>query len=247
MISHGRYLALLAAIFAVVWVALAVNPSHREDWALENAPVVLFALALWASHRRLVLSRLSYTLIFLFLCLHAVGAHYTYSEVPYDAWVRALTGRSLNEAMGWERNHFDRLVHFMYGLLLAYPLREVFLRVADARGFWGYFLPLDVTLASSAIYELIEWAAAELLGGELGAAYLGTQGDVWDAQRDMALASLGALIAMLATALINYRLQRDFAREWQESLRVKRATPLGEDEVARLLRKAATRPSDRPT
>ena len=243
MISHRRYLALLAAIFAVLWVALAIKPSYREDWALENALVVVFALALWASHRRLVLSRLSYTLIFLFLCLHEVGAHYTYAQVPYDAWIRALTGRSLNEAMGWERNHFDRLAHFLYGLLLAYPLRELFLRVADARGFWGYFLPLDVTLATSAIFELFEWAAAELFGGDLGAAYLGTQGDVWDAQRDMALASLGALIAMLVTALINYRLQRDFAREWQESLRVKRATPLGEDEVARLLRSAATRPS----
>ena len=236
MISHGRYLAILAAIFGVVWVVLAIDPKHRDDWALENALVVVFALALWASHRRLVLSRVSYTLIFLFLCLHAVGAHYTYSEVPYDAWIRALTGRSLDEAMGWERNHFDRLVHFTYGLLLAYPLRELFLRVADARGFWGYFLPLDFTLATSAIYELIEWTAAEFFGGELGAAYLGSQGDVWDAQRDMALASLGALIAMLLTALINYRLQRDFAREWQESLRVKRTRPLGEDEIARMRR-----------
>ena len=188
-----------------------------------------------------MLSRLSYTLIFLFLCLHAVGSHYTYSEVPYDAWIKALTGRSLNEAMGWERNHFDRLVHFLYGLLLAYPMRELFLRVANARGFWGYFLPLDMTLATSAIYELVEWAAAEIFGGDLGAAYLGTQGDIWDAQRDMALASIGALIAMLLTALINYRLQRDFAREWQESLRVKRATPLGEDEIARMLRSAAKR------
>ena len=248
MISHSRYLALLAAIFAVVWIALAIKPSHRDDWALENALVVVFALALWVSHRRLVLSRLSYTLIFLFLCLHEVGAHYTYAEVPYDDWARALTGRSLDEAMGWERNHFDRLVHFMYGLLLAYPLRELFLRVADARGFWGYFLPLDVTLATSAMFELFEWAAAEFFGGDLGAAYLGSQGDIWDAQRDMALAGSGALIAMLVTALINYRLQRDFAREWQESLRVKRATPLGEDEVARLLRRAAaTPPSARRT
>ena len=236
MISHGRYLAVLAALFAVVWIALALDPWYRHDWALENALVVVFAVALWASHRRLVLSRLSYTLIFLFLCLHEVGAHYTYSEVPYDAWIKALTGRSLDEAMGWERNHFDRFVHFMYGLLLAYPMRELFLRVADARGFWGYFLPLDVTLATSAIFELFEWAAAEMFGGELGAAYLGTQGDIWDAQRDMALASLGALITMLATALINVRLQRDFAREWQESLKVKRAAPLGEDEIARMLR-----------
>lgn len=236
MISHDRYLAILAALFAAVWIALAIDPWYRQDWALENALVVVFVIVLWATRRRFVMSRLSYTLIFLFLCLHTVGAHYTYAEVPYDAWIRTLTGYSLNEAMGWERNHFDRFVHFMYGLLMAYPIRELVLRVADVRGFWGYFLPLDITLATSAMFELFEWMAAELFGGDLGVAYLGTQGDVWDAQRDMALASLGAFIAMLVTALINVRLQRDFAREWQESIRVKRAAPLGEDEIARMLR-----------
>jgi putative membrane protein len=236
VISHRAYLALLGALFGALWVALAISPRHREDWVLENALVALFVVALAASHRRFVMSRVSYTLAFLFLCIHAVGAHYTYSEVPYDTWIQALTGRSLNEAMGWERNHFDRLVHFLYGLLMAYPLREFFLRVADVRGFWGYFLPLDFTLSTSALYELIEWGAAEWFGGELGAAYLGTQGDIWDAHKDMALAGTGALIAMLATAALNAYLQRDFARELQESLRVKARTPLGEDEIARLRR-----------
>jgi putative membrane protein len=236
MISHGRYLAILAALFAMLWVALAINPSYRHDWALENALVVVFAVAVAASYRALMLSRLSYTLVFLFLCVHEVGAHYTYAEVPYDTWIRALTGHSLNQAMGWERNHFDRLAHFLYGLLLAYPLREVFLRVADARGFWAYFLPLDFTLSTSGLFELFEWAAAEVFGGDLGVAYLGTQGDVWDAHKDMALATAGALLAMLLTAAINARLQRDFVREWQASLRVKSSRPLGEDEIARMLR-----------
>jgi putative membrane protein len=137
--------------------------------------------------------------------------------------------------MGWERNHFDRSVHFLYGLLLAYPVREVFLRVADVRGFWGYFLPLDLTMSTSMMFELFEWGAAELVGGDLGMAYLGTQGDVWDAHKDMALASLGALIAMSLTAAINVRLQRDFAREWADSLRVKRVEPLGEYELRNML------------
>jgi putative membrane protein len=236
MISHGRYLAILAGLFGVLWIALAINPSYRHDWALENALVVVFAVAVAATYRPLMLSRLSYTLVFLFLCVHEVGAHYTYAEVPYDAWIRALTGHSLNQAMGWERNHFDRLAHFLYGLLLAYPLREVFLRVADARGFWAYFLPLDFTLSTSGLFELFEWAAAEVFGGDLGVAYLGTQGDVWDAHKDMALATTGALLAMLLTAAINARLQRDFGREWQASLRVKSSRPLGEDEIARMLR-----------
>jgi putative membrane protein len=132
------------------------------------------------------------------------------------------------------RNHFDRVAHFCYGLLLAYPIREVLLRVAGVRGFWGYFFPLVVTLATSVLYELAEWWAAETFGGDLGIAFLGTQGDVWDAQKDMALAGLGAVIAMAVTGALNYALDRDFALEWTESLRVKSAAPLGEEELLRL-------------
>ena len=101
------------------------------------------------------------------------------------------------------------------------------------------FLPLDLTMSTSMMYELIEWGAAKLLGGDLGMAYLGTQGDIWDAHMDMALASLGALIAMMVTALINIKLQRDFAREWNESLRIKGQLPLGEDRIKRYLDEAS--------
>lgn len=234
--SHRRYLAILGLVFAAIWLALAISPLDRHDWALENALLVVFVAVLAASRRAFPLSRISYTLIFLFLCLHSVGAHYTYAQVPYDEWTRRWFGVALNDFLGWERNHFDRSVHFSYGLLLAYPVREVFLRVAAVRGFWGYFLPLDVTMSTSMLFELFEWGAAELFGGDLGIAYLGTQGDVWDAQKDMALASLGALIAMGVTAAINRSLQRDFAREWTESLRVKERRPLGEDAIRRLWR-----------
>ena len=96
------------------------------------------------------------------------------------------------------------------------------------RGLVARFLPLDLTMSSSALYELIEWGAAVTVGSELGAAYLGTQGDVWDAHKDMTLAALGALIAMTVTALVNRHMNRDFANEWAESIRVKRRTPLGE-------------------
>lgn len=217
--ARRRYLITLAGVFAVIWAALAIDPHDRSAWVLENALVLALGVALFATRRAFVFSRVSYTLIFLFLCLHTLGAHYTYSLVPYDDWWRALTGRSLNSLLGWERNNFDRVVHFSYGLLLAYPIREIFLRVAEVRGFWAYFLPLDVTLSTSALYELIEWGAAEFFGGDLGAAYLGTQGDIWDAQKDMALAGLGAVIAMAVTALVNRRAQRDLARDWADSLK----------------------------
>jgi putative membrane protein len=236
LISHRRYLLILGILFGILWGLMAIHPWHRQDWLLENALVLGAVVVLAVFHRRLLFSRVSYTLIFLFMCLHQVGAHYTYAEVPYDVWCQHLTGRTFNSLVGWERNNFDRVVHFAYGLLLAYPVREIFLRVVNVRGFWGYFLPLDLTMSTSMLYELIEWGAAGLFGGELGQAYLGTQGDVWDAHKDMALASLGAAIAMGITAMLNWRFQRDFAAEWTESLRVKHQAPLGEDELIRLAR-----------
>ncbi|CAB3927899.1 MULTISPECIES: DUF2238 domain-containing protein [Achromobacter] len=220
--ARRRYLYTLGALFAVIWTALAIAPHDRADWALENALVLAFGAALLFTRRWFVFSRTSYTLIFLYLCLHAVGAHYTYSLVPYDDWWRALTGHSFNSMVGWERNNFDRVVHFSYGLLLAYPIREIFLRVVEVRGFWAYFLPMDVTLSTSALYELLEWGAAATVGGDLGAAYLGTQGDIWDAQKDMALAAGGAVIAMAITALVNRRARRDLARDWADSLKPRR-------------------------
>ncbi len=217
--KRRNYLWVLGVVYAIWWALMAISPLDRSDWLLENVLVFLAIGLLAFTYRSFPLSRVSYTCIFVFLVLHALGAHYTYAKVPYQEWLPFLEGG---------RNHFDRLVHFAYGLLLAYPIREMFLRIGNVRGFWGYFLPLDLTMSTSMLYELIEWAAAEVLGGDLGAAYLGTQGDIWDAHKDMALASLGALIAMLVTALVNRHLQRDFANEWAESIRVKRKKPIGE-------------------
>ncbi len=237
LIPHRKYLVILSLMFTAWWLFLSVAPLDRHAWLMENLLVFAAAAFLFGFHRKLLFSRVSYTLIFIFMFLHQVGAHYTYAEVPYDDWFEGLTGRSFNSLVGWERNNFDRVIHFSYGLLLAYPIREVFLRVADVRGFWGYFLPLDLTMSTSMLFELLEWLVAEVFGGDLGQAYLGTQGDVWDAHKDMALASLGALVAMLATVGLNLRYQRDFNREWVESFRVKHKAPLGEDELTRMTRK----------
>ncbi len=237
LIPHRKYLVILSLIFAVWWLFLAIAPWHRDVWLTENMLVLPAMAFLLGLHRKLLFSRVSYTLIFTFMCLHQVGAHFSYAEVPYDMWFKNLTGETFNDLIGWQRNNFDRVVHFSYGLLLAYPVREIFLRVADVRGFWGYFLPLDLTMSTSMLFELIEWLVAVLFGGDLGQAYLGAQGDVWDAQSDMALASLGALIAMLTTVVVNLRFQRDFNREWAASFRVKHKAPLGEDSLARMTRK----------
>jgi putative membrane protein len=217
-------IAVIAATLAylALWIVLAIHPNDRADWLLENLLVLAFVAILWGIRRLFRFSNPSLLLILLFLALHTVGAHYTYAEVPYDQWWQAWTGHTLNSVLGWERNNYDRGVHFSYGLLLAYPIREFFLRIVEVRGFWAYFLPLDVTLSTSALYELIEWGAAMVFGGNLGMQYLGTQGDIWDAQKDMSLAALGALLAMLVTLALNASQQRDFAQEWSASMKSSR-------------------------
>lgn len=198
-LSDDRFRDLVAGLFAVVWALLAIAPLYRQDWMLENLLVAAAAAAFLRWRRSLHLSKLSVSLVFVYLCCHEIGAHYTYSEVPYDAWMQALTGTTVSDLLGLERNHFDRLVHFLYGFLLSYPMREVYVRRGWLHGRLTFTFPVAITLAFSALYEIFEWWAAELAGGDLGIAYLGTQGDVWDGQKDMALAGLGAVLVMVAT------------------------------------------------
>jgi putative membrane protein len=178
------------------WLAMALAPLDRSTWLLEN----LLVFALWglflATQRRFVLSYVSHAAIIAFLVLHCVGSHYTYSEVPIGGWFRDVFGLS--------RNHFDRVVHFAFGLLLAYPVRELVLRRMHVHGRWSYALPALVIAAGSAAYEIIEWAAAGIANEDTGIAYVGAQGDIWDGQKDMLLAVLGGVTGMGMTAL--YRL-----------------------------------------
>jgi putative membrane protein len=216
---------------------LSISPYDRADWALENVLVIVFVIIMAISYNQFPFSRISYSLMFVFVSLHEIGAHYTYALVPYDSFLTAYFNFSLNEIMGWSRNNFDRLAHFSYGLLLAYPIREVYCRIANTKGFWSYLSPLNFIMATSMIFELFEWGVAELFGGVLGMAYLGTQGDVWDTHKDMALASLGALIAMAITLFINMRIQKKFTEEWNLSLNIARNKPLGKDEIKRMTSK----------
>ncbi|MGH6892417.1 MAG: DUF2238 domain-containing protein [Dongiaceae bacterium] len=195
------YIDLLAIVFAVMWALLAIAPLYRHDWMLENLLVVAVAILFVWRRRMRDLSKLSSTLIFMFRCVHEIGAHYTYAEVPYDEWARALTGRTINEIFGFARNHFDRLEHVLDGALLAYPMREAYVRAQALSGRLTY--TITITLALSAMYEIFEWWAAEITGGDLGVAYLGAQGDVWDAQKDMGLAGFGAALAMILTLIIS--------------------------------------------
>lgn len=115
MIPHRRYLLILAILSGIWWAALAIHPWHRGTWALGYALAIVVVVLLAVFHRRLLFSRVSYTLMFIFMCLHQVGAHYSYAETPYDEWFQKISGRSFNGLIGWERNNFDRVVHFCYG------------------------------------------------------------------------------------------------------------------------------------
>lgn len=182
-LRERRLLHALCACYAIIWCVSAIDPVKRSDWLLENLLVFVFIPVLIFTYRRLSLSDTSSVLIFLFLVMHAAGAHYTYAEVPLGYW--------LKEAFHLERNHFDRIAHFSFGIM-AYPVQEVLMRTTNVRGIWASLLPMSIITSFSGFFEIIEAAIAMLVNPELGAAYLGLQGDVWDAQKDMALAILGA-------------------------------------------------------
>jgi putative membrane protein len=191
---------LPAALLAAVLVTLAasgVGPADRLTWLLEVAPVLVAVPILVATRRRFPLTPLLYVLLALHAAILAVGGHYTYAEVPLGFWVR--------DALGLARNHFDRLGHLAQGFVPALVARELLLRTSPLRpGRWLFVTATAVALSISALYELVEWWAALVLG-QGADAFLGTQGDPWDTQWDMFLALLGALLAQLLLAPVQDR------------------------------------------
>lgn len=188
-----RWPPVLLAIYGVIWIFTAIEVFNRQDWLLENLLVFIAVPGLVLTYRRFRFSNLAYTLLTVFFILHAYGAQHTYAETPLGNWVRDLLGHT--------RNHYDRAVHFLFGLLASPALWELLRRVAGLRGAWAYVGTVHVVMAWSTVYEIIEAIVAMLVSPELGAAYNGTQGDPWDAQKDSALATAGAVIAMALLAV----------------------------------------------
>ncbi len=136
--------------------------------------------------RQFQFSNISYALILIFLAFHTVGAHYTYAKVPAGFW--------LQHWLHLSRNHYDRVIHFSFGLLLLYPMRELLSECVQAKPLWDIWLSVATLAALSSFFEIIEAVIAQIVRPDLGAAYLGTQGDIWDAQKDMAAAFVGAVL-----------------------------------------------------
>ena len=193
--SSWRWPLGLLAAYSLLWIALAIEPIFRKDWLLENV-IVFIAVPLFAlTARRLRFSNFAYACLFVFFVFHAVGAHYTYALVPYADWWQSLGGGVLEG-----RNQYDRFVHGLYGLLVTPAAVELIANYARFPRPWAVLVPWMFMAGHAVIYELIEYAAALAFGGELGQAYLGTQGDIWDGQKDMALALAGTTIMLAALA-----------------------------------------------
>ncbi len=178
------WLLLFIAAFLAVWVDSLVGTTDMANWLIENILVFISLPILIWTYRKYRFSDLSYLMIWLFFCLHVYGSKYTYAENPFGYWVQ--------EVFHTPRNPYDRLVHLGFGLLLAYPLREMFLKWLKYPAWVAWILPVDIALSFGALYELMEWAVADVFFKAQGQAYLGTQGDPWDAQKDIFVAIVGA-------------------------------------------------------
>jgi len=183
-----RELLTLGVIYLIGFGLLAINPHDRADWALENIFPISQLIAVVISYRYFKFTRLSYYMIFVYLFVQSWGGHFTYAEAAPFNWIR--------DHFHLSRNHYDRVAHFMLGFLLGIPIREILMQVIRTSRRWMAFLTASIVLAIGAFYEFIEWWVAVLATPNLGNAFLGTQGDVWDTQWDMFLALVGAICTL---------------------------------------------------
>lgn len=201
-----RFYTTLALALGIIFVWSAIRPHDFFTWLLEVFPVIIALPLLWGTHKRFTFTRLAYVLMLVHAIILMVGGHYTYALVPLGNWVR--------DAFDLTRNHYDRLGHLAQGFIPAIITREILLRTSPLkRGRWLFCLVVCVCLAISAAYELLEWGVAELTGTE-AEAFLATQGDVWDTQKDMAFATIGAISALL---LLGRKHDRQLERLFRET------------------------------
>jgi putative membrane protein len=187
--NRTAWLISFICLFALVWANSLIGTTDMINWLIENTLTAVALLFLIATYRKYRFSTFSYLLICIFLCLHVYGSKYTYAENPLGFW--------LQDIFDSPRNHYDRLVHFSFGFLLYFPLWECFSKWLKYPSRIAVFLAVTVILSVSGIYEIIEWLVADVFFAEQGQSYLGTQGDIWDAQKDMAIALVGVAIATL--------------------------------------------------
>ncbi|MGD9644720.1 MAG: DUF2238 domain-containing protein [Pirellulales bacterium] len=191
----------LLGVTCLLLVASLWRPLYPQEQFLQHVLTVAALVALAIAARRRWFSTPAFVCMVLFLWLHIIAARYIYSYVPYDDWLQAALGFSPTQVFGWQRNHFDRLVHVFFGALAVLPACEVAQRFGGLGRWWAIAFAVVFVLAVGSIYEIAEWIVAVVLSPESAEAYNGQQGDMWDAQKDMALAAVGALVVAAALVL----------------------------------------------
>jgi putative membrane protein len=196
-------------VLIALLVLLGIDPTNRWDYLLEHVPTVALFIFLILFDRQVApLSNCAATLIFVFLVMHVFGSHYLYSNVPYDAWTESVFGTSISSTFEFERNHYDRLVHFMFGILLVFPMREILTRYLNLKPVAGLVVAVTFLAVFSKLYELVEWGLAMVMSPEAAERYNGQQGDVFDAHKDMALAFAGSVFSAIAIWVSSKRRRR---------------------------------------
>ena len=188
---------------AIILVLSLIRPLYPREQLLQHAPTILALLLLAVEARKKLLSTTAFVCVVVFVWLHIVGARYIYSYVPYDDWAASICGTSISDYLGWQRNHYDRLVHFFFGTLLMVPMYDVATIYGRMRSRWVLMFSLFAVMTLSALYEVFEWLLTVVVSPTQAGAYNGQQGDVWDAQKDMALAFAGSLLTIPFLAIRN--------------------------------------------
>lgn len=188
-------------VYFLFLVVFSLHPPYPHEMFLQHSATILIAVFLSYTTAKNNLSNTSFLIIVIFMLFHMIGARWIYSYTPYDQWINDLTGFSINCFFGFQRNQYDRLVHFLFGFMIIIPLREIYSRWAKCPPGIPILLAFLSILSLSMLYEVFEWSISIFLSPEDVEAYNGQQGDYWDAQKDMALALAGALVMILIIRL----------------------------------------------
>lgn len=211
--ERNYYQLSMLILFLAVWIWAAINPYDRAGWLNENyiifigVPILIFLI------RYFKLSNFSVSLITLYTILHVIGSHYPYPNVPF--------GFTIADWFNTARNQYDRFVHFFFGFLFCYPIREAFMKLTKVKGFWTYYFPIDLVLSLSALFEIIELIIVGFIKPEQLPAFMGFQADFWDATKDMLNAFVGSIIMMTIVFVFDWFSVKGSRKEIKQSFIIK--------------------------
>lgn len=189
------YPKILLFLFSIFWIIVAIKPHYRSVWVAENILSVILIFFLIVTYKKFRFSNFTYSMLFLFMILHTIGSYYSYAGVPLFFWIQ--------ETFNLSRNHYDRVVHFLFGLVFFFPVLEILERKLKIKNSWAFLLAFLVIVSMKGIFEIIEWGYVWVTSENISVVenYLGMQGDVWDAQKDISVGMVGAFLSWIGIFL----------------------------------------------